>query len=209
MRAVEAVIAKKYNIRFAKLGATPEASLWFSEERQFLRFKIISDVLDQALLGSKFSINDIGCGYGALFPYLIKRFPNKKFTYTGIDIAEKPIKFCKDIYSETNSIFNVGNIPNNNCDFSVMSGTYNYAPVQSSHLWQRYLFENLKKIWEISDRGIIFNISVAKEARITSQNISYFNKENVKSFCNDNLGKTSLFISDKLPKEATFFISRI
>ena len=80
MRAVEDVIAKKYNIRFAKLGATPEASLWFSEERQLLRFKIISDLLDQTHLGPKFSINDIGCGYGAFFPYLVNRFPNKKFT---------------------------------------------------------------------------------------------------------------------------------
>ena len=208
MRAVEAAIAKKYNIRFAKLGATPEASLWFSEERQLLRFKIISDLLDQTLLEPKFSINDIGCGYGAFFPYLVNRFPNKKFIYTGFDIAEKPINFCKKSYPQTNVTFKVGNIPDKKCDFSVMSGTYNYAPVQSSQLWQKYLFENLIKIWKVSDKGIVFNISVAKEANITSQNISYFNKENVKSFCNDNLGETSLFMSDKLPKEATFFISR-
>ena len=53
-----------------------------------------------------------------------------------------------------------------------MSGTYNYAPVQNSQLWQKYLFENLTKIWKVSDMGIVFNISVAKEANITSQNIS-------------------------------------
>ena len=49
MKNVEAVIAQKYNFRFSKYGAAPEASLWFSQDRQFMRFKLIADVLDQAI----------------------------------------------------------------------------------------------------------------------------------------------------------------
>ena len=54
MKNVEAVIAQKYNFRFAKYGAVPEASLWFSEDRQFMRFKLIADVLDQKLKRKRF-----------------------------------------------------------------------------------------------------------------------------------------------------------
>ena len=86
MKNVEAVIAQKYNFRFSKYGAVPEASLWFSQDRQFMRFKLIADVLDQAIKGSSFSISDIGCGYGALLPYLKKRFPNSEFTYNGFSL---------------------------------------------------------------------------------------------------------------------------
>ena len=50
MKKVEAVIAQKYNRRFTKFGAVPEASLWFSEYRQLMRFKLIADVLDQNLM---------------------------------------------------------------------------------------------------------------------------------------------------------------
>jgi SAM-dependent methyltransferase len=191
-----------------RFGAVPEASLWFSKVRQVTRFKLIVDVLEQTQLASNFSISDIGCGYGALIPYLIKRFPDKNFLYTGFEIAEKPLNFCKERYNEANFSFKIGNIPDKSCDFSVMSGTYNYAPIQSPKAWENYLFENLSQIWNASRCGIVFNLSVADEAKITSQNISYFSKRNVKNFCHNNLGKTFLFMSDKLPKEATFFISR-
>ena len=95
MKAVEATIAQKYNLRFLRLGAVPEASLWFSKIRQAARFKLIADVLEQTRVASNFSINDIRCGYGALLPYLIERFPNKNFSYYGFDIASEPLNFCK------------------------------------------------------------------------------------------------------------------
>tara|TARA_B100000925_G_scaffold154529_2_gene115910 strand:- start:789 stop:1418 length:630 start_codon:yes stop_codon:yes gene_type:complete len=209
MKNVEAVIAQKYNFRFSKYGAVPEASLWFSQDRQFMRFKLIADVLDQAIKGSSFSISDIGCGYGALLPYLKKRFPNSEFTYNGFDIAEKPLNFCKKNYKWPNVFYRTGNLPDRYSDFCVMSGTYNYAPVLSPKQWQDYLFENLTQIWKFTRLSMIFNLSVADEARITNQNISYFNKDNVKNFCKNNLGRTNLFLSEKLPKEVTFNISKV
>ena len=89
----------------------PEASLWFSEDRQIMRFKLIADILDKKRNKKGFSINDIGCGYGALLPYLFKRFPNVDFVYRGFDIAEKPISFCKKTYGWKNVTFKIGNLP--------------------------------------------------------------------------------------------------
>ena len=63
MKNVEAVIAQKYNRRFTKFGAVPEASLWFSEDRQFMRFKLIADVLDQKLNGKGWPINQCSLDY--------------------------------------------------------------------------------------------------------------------------------------------------
>ena len=208
MRNVEATIARTYNKRFTKLGAVPEASLWFSKERQLVRFKLIADVVAQKRPKENFSITDIGCGYGAFVPYLFQRFPNEDFTYTGFEIAEKPLNYCIKTYKRSNVVFKMGNLPKRQSDFSIMSGTYNYAPVLSPKVWQAYLFKNLSQIWSYSRLGIIFNLSVASEAKITSQNISYFSQENVMSFCQNELGKTSLSFSDNLPKEATFSVFR-
>ena len=208
MRNVEATIARTYNKRFTKLGAVPEASLWFSKERQLVRFKLIADVVTQKRPKENFSITDIGCGYGAFVPYLFQRFPNEDFTYTGFEIAEKPLNYCIKTYKRSNVVFKMGNLPKRHSDFSIMSGTYNYAPVLSPKVWQAYLFKNLSQIWSYSRLGIIFNLSVASEAKITSQNISYFSQENVMSFCQNELGKTSLSFSDNLPKEATFSVFR-
>jgi hypothetical protein len=208
MRNVEATIARTYNKRFTKLGAVPEASLWFSKERQLVRFKLIADVVAQKRPKENFSITDIGCGYGAFVPYLFQRFPNEDFTYNGFEIAEKPLNYCIKTYTRSNVVFKMGNLPKRHSDFSIMSGTYNYAPVLSPKVWQAYLFKNLSQIWSYSRLGIIFNLSVASEAKITSQNISYFSQENVMSFCQNELGKTSLSFSDNLPKEATFSVFR-
>ena len=208
MRNVEATIAQKYNKRFTKWGAVPEASLWFSKERQLVRFKLIADVIAQKRPKENFSINDIGCGYGAFIPYLFKRFPIADFTYTGFEIAEKPLNYCIKKYQTSNIVFEMGNSPKRQSDFSIMSGTYNYAPVLSPKVWQAYLFKNLSQIWSYSRCGMIFNLSIASEAKITSQNISYFSQENVMEFCQNELGKTSLIFSNSLPKEATFSVFR-
>ena len=208
MRNVEATIAQKYNKRFSKLGAVPEASLWFSKERQLVRFKLIADVVAQKRPKANFSISDIGCGYGAFVPYLFQRFPNADFTYTGFEIAEKPLNYCIKHYQTSNVAFKMGSLPKRHSDFSIMSGTYNYAPVLSPKVWQTYLFKNLSQIWSYSRCGMIFNLSIASEAKITSQNISYFCQENVMKFCQNELGKTSLSFSESLPKEATFTVIR-
>lgn len=208
MRNVEATIAQKYNNRFTKLGAVPEASLWFSKERQLARFKLIADVVAKKRPKANFSISDIGCGYGAFLPYLFQRFPDGDFIYTGFEIAEKPLNYCIKTYQTSNVVFKMGSSPKSHSDFSIMSGTYNYAPVISPKVWQAYLFKNLSQIWGYCRYGIIFNLSVATEAKITSQNISYFSQENVMKFCQNELGKTSLSFSDSLPKEATFSVFR-
>ena len=157
MRNVEATIAQKYNKRFTKLGAVPEASLWFSKARQLARFKLIADVVAQKRPKENFSINDIGCGYGAFLPYLFQRFPNQDFTYTGFEIAEKPLNYCIKKYQTSNVVFEIGSSPKRHSDFSIMSGTYNYAPVLTPEVWQDYLFKNLSQIWNSSSCGIIFN----------------------------------------------------
>ena len=208
MRNVEATIAQKYNKRFSKLGAVPEASLWFSKERQLVRFKLIADVVAQKRPKANFSISDIGCGYGAFVPYLFQRFPNADFTYTGFEIAEKPLNYCIKNYQKSNVVFKMEKKKKRHSDFSIMSGTYNYAPVLSPKVWQTYLFKNLCQIWSYSRCGMIFNLSIAGEAKITSQNISYFCQENVMKFCQNELGKTSLSFSESLPKEATFTVIR-
>ena len=45
MRIFEKKIASEYNSRFLKYGAQPKSSLWFSKERQILRFDLIISLM--------------------------------------------------------------------------------------------------------------------------------------------------------------------
>ena len=60
----EKKVADDYNLRFHKYGAHPKSSLWFSEQRQLLRFDLIIQCIKNSPAPSYFNLNDIGCGYG-------------------------------------------------------------------------------------------------------------------------------------------------
>ena len=91
-------IAEVFNQRFLKLGPAPEASMWFSKKRQFMRFEIIFNEIKLLTNNKKRSIIDIGCGYGAFFEFLSNRGSNDICTYFGYDVSIEVIKFCKERY---------------------------------------------------------------------------------------------------------------
>ncbi len=205
----EKKIADDYNSRFIKYGAQPRSSLWFSEQRQFLRFDLIIDCIKRNPVPRYFSVNDIGCGYGGFLQRLQDNFSNDRFSYAGFDLAKIPIEYCERKYAIKGAQFYSSGIPSKMADFSVMSGTFNYAPDLTVNAWRNYLFSSLKSIWTITRCSMIFNLMISEEDKITSQSISYIKKETILNFCQSNFGTTSQYSSSKLPREITFCIRKI
>src|SRR4030095_15813121 len=75
-----------YSSRLAQYGATPRGVDWNGEVSQRLRFEQLVKLIST---NDTFSINDLGCGYGAFFDFLNVKF--KSFSYSGIDVAENMI----------------------------------------------------------------------------------------------------------------------
>ena len=74
----------KYNKRFKKYGPNPEGSYWLSAHRQDLRFDVIFEQVIKYRNKEGFSIGDIGCGYGALLPYIENNYCERKNKLLGI-----------------------------------------------------------------------------------------------------------------------------
>ena len=208
MRDFEKKVSREFNSRFLKYGAQPKSSLWFSKERQILRFDLIINLMKKNGANKHFSVNDIGCGYGGFLERLMVTLRHKEFSYFGFDIAKKPIEYCKLNFDQKGVQFYCGSIPVQMADYSVMSGTFNYAPGLSVSEWKNYLFKCLTSIWSSTRRRMIFNLMVSNEAAITSQGISFIEKETVINFCQTNFGDTQQYFLPKLPKEITFCVSR-
>jgi len=68
LAAVRAGISDYYTARIRKFGATPLGVDWTCQPTQELRFVQLLTVCDFA---SAFSLNDLGCGYGALLSFWI------------------------------------------------------------------------------------------------------------------------------------------
>ena len=204
----EKKVADEYNSRFIRYGAQPKSSLWFSEQRQILRFDLIIKCIKKNLPPGQFLINDIGCGYGGLLKRLEDNFSINRFSYAGFDLAKSPIAYCERRYARNGAEFYFNGIPSEIADYSVMSGTFNYAPDITSKAWKDYLFKNLNSIWNLTRRSMIFNLMISEEERITSQSISYIQKETILNFCERNFGKTYEYFSSKLPREITFCVCK-
>ena len=204
----EKKVAEEYNLRFLKYGAQPKSSLWFSEQRQKLRFDSIIKTLKRNQAPRHFSINDIGCGYGGFLKRLQDNFSNDRFSYVGFDLAKSPVEFCDRHYSEKGVKFYCSSIPSKVADYSVMSGTFNYVPDLSVKAWKDYLFASLSSIWNLTQHSMIFNLMISEQDKITAQRISYIRKETVVNFCQRNFGETYESFSSKLPKEITFCVRK-
>ena len=205
----EKKVAKEYEARFKNYGAQPKSSLWFSEQRQISRFDLIIEYIKRNPALHDFSVNDIGCGYGGFLKRLQDNYSSNSFSYSGFDLANSPVEYCKRKYVRNGVRFYCSSMPFEMADYSVMSGTFNYAPDLTVKAWKDYLFKTLNEIWSLTRHSMIFNLMVSEEEKITSQNISYIRKETVVQFCDDNFGKTYDHYSPNLPREITFCVDKI
>lgn len=205
---LEREIASTFSRRFTKFGPQPEASLWFSERRQRARFSIIVDIICERMQNRKVSICDIGCGYGGFLKFLQNEHNDIDFEYTGYDLADNLIEFCDRKMSSKNARFMQGSRPVGLMDFSIMSGTYNYAPQTTVTDWRSYFRSELESIFAKTKKCLILNLMIANVPRISKSGIFYEELNDFKVFCEERLGAVTTYDHVLLKNEKTFCITR-
>ena len=205
---LEREIASTFSRRFTKFGPQPEASLWFSERRQRARFSVIAEIICEKTQNRKVSICDIGCGYGGFLKFLQNEHNNIDFEYTGYDLADNLIEFCDSKMSSKNSRFMQGSRPLELMDFTIMSGTYNYAPQTTVIDWRSYFHGELEHIFEKTKKCLILNLMIADMPRISKSGIFYEELNGFKVFCEERLGAVTTYDHVLLKNEKTFCITR-
>ena len=207
LRRINSEIAEIYNERFLKLGPTPEASMWFSKTRQIARFDVIFNQLKLFHQRNSISISDVGCGYGAFLQYLSEKKIDEELSYYGYDVCPEVIKFCKNKYFERASFY-TKSVPIHKTDFVIMSGTFNFFPIQDYNAWKVYLFNSLKLLWSKAKCAMIFNLQISNQAAITAEGIVYAAQEQVEQFCKTNFGNIRVINNPMIPKDKTFVVSK-
>ena len=146
-------VADYYSSKLAEHGETPRGVDWNGEESQILRFEQLTKLLPSTV---NFSLNDLGCGYGALFDYLKSHYLN--FTYYGSDISEDMVRAARERYvNDSNVLFETTSEPSKTADYSIASGIFNVRLGHSDVEWRAYVEANLDVLDRISQRGFAFN----------------------------------------------------
>jgi len=149
-----AQIESYYAEKLAKYGNTPQGVDWKDEESQTIRFNQLFKIFQHNQ--PKFSVNDLGCGYGALLEILRSQFP--KSLYTGFDISRDMIVSAEKKYAAMKQKkFIISSIPNQSADYGIASGIFNVKQNRNETEWLHYIVEILDALDKTSSIGFAFN----------------------------------------------------
>ena len=146
--------ADYYAGRLNEHGPTPRGVDWNSREAQETRFAQLLKIRD---VEGPFSINDFGCGYGALLDYL--RSAGMDARYCGYDASEAMILKAREIHPESApETFLTGASALPMADYTVASGVFNVRLDASAERWQAYTLAAIDRLARSSARGFAFNV---------------------------------------------------
>lgn len=150
---VQQQVGDYYTGKLQTHGATPKGVDWNSAESQQLRFQQLLRVCDE----SPFTLNDYGCGYGALATYLYEQ--GLDCDYLGFDISPAMIQAAQELLS-TYPRVKLTDDPAQliKADYTVASGIFNVKLDTEKTDWLDYILHTLNELWALSNKGLAFNL---------------------------------------------------
>ena len=152
-RDMLAQVASYYSGKLAAHGETPRGVDWNGPESQQLRFEQLLRVVDGP---GRFSLNDLGCGYGALLDFMGTRF--EAFEYHGFDVSADMVEAARRRHAGiAGADFTVAAEPAKPADYGIASGIFNVRLESDAAAWSTYIESTLELLDRTSQRGFAFN----------------------------------------------------
>lgn len=147
-------VANYYSSKLALHGETPRGVDWNGEQSQILRFEQLCKIIGTDT--TNFSLNDLGCGYGALLDFVLNK--HKTLSYLGVDVSESMIQAARSRYSAIRNVrFIEAAAPDFDADYGIASGIFNVRLGRTDAEWFSYISHTLDILNKTSRRGFAFN----------------------------------------------------
>jgi len=159
LASVRDEVDRYYTERFRQFGPTPLGVGWTCTPTQELRF-----VQFERLLGFShaFSVNDIGCGYGALLGFLRRRNRKVQVDYVGTDISQVMVDAARRHWKRLDGArFQLSGEALRTADYCVASGIFNVKLAHDRSTWEGYVEETLRDMYAHCNLGIAVNFLMA------------------------------------------------
>lgn len=148
-------IERYYTRKILTHGPTPAGVDWPCVPTQELRFVQLLKLCDTS---APCSLNDLGCGYGALLALLARRFRGRKIDYLGVDLSAAMIDRARQLWARrAHTEFAVGSQPPRVADYTLASGIFNVKLQQTRRQWARFVRATLDQMHAASRKGFAVN----------------------------------------------------
>ena len=136
-------------------GVTARGAGWSSEDSQHLHFAML--VRAAGLRGGDaITVNDLGCGYGALYDHLV-RSGIEVVAYNGYDISAEMLDAARARLPADRVHLERSARLSRNADFSFLSGSLNHK-TSDDEAWRLYARTIVRDLAAHSRRGLAFNM---------------------------------------------------
>jgi SAM-dependent methyltransferase len=149
-------IRNLYRESLERHGQRPLAVGWKDEATQRQRFSTLTDVIDS---GGSISINDLGCGHGGLFRYLVDDRGIELERYFGYDVSPEMLAAARSYIADPRAELIESATVSRDADYSIVCGTLFNKLQASDESWTAYIEETLRMLAARSRRGFAFNLN--------------------------------------------------
>jgi SAM-dependent methyltransferase len=186
LESVYETIENYYTTKVSKYGATPLGVDWTCIATQELRFV---QLLKVCKFFAPFSLNDLGCGYGALLTHLSKRHSTSDINYFGVDVSGAMIAHARRLYSRRPNVrFAIDNTCPRVADYSVASGIFNVKLEQEIDVWESFIEQTLVGLKARSRCGFSVNFMLPdRQPHVANKMLYRTTPERWAEFCQDRL----------------------
>lgn len=143
-----------YTANLSEHGTDSRSVGWRDAPSQRLRFDKLFEVVGDE---PSISVNDWGCGYGAMFDYLDERLGGRLCSYRGYDISPEMLEAARSATPDPRAEYVLGSEPVE-ADYSFVSGTFNVRFDAPEDEWREWVEERIRGLAHVSRRGFAFNL---------------------------------------------------
>jgi len=201
-RSVEAY----YTGKLIEYGACPLGVDWTCQATQWLRFVQLLKLCD---FDTRFSLNDVGCGYGELAAFVHQRSPETIIDYLGIDLSAAMVQRARRRHrGDPTTRFAVGRTCRRQADYSVASGIMNVMLGHPLPLWEDFVRGILIDMHRNSYRGFAVNFCSSRRPDLHPDELYCSAPDQWVSYCKQEFGCSVEVVSDYGLREYTLLVRR-
>ncbi len=149
-----------YTQNLREHGLTSKSVGWKDEASQLLRFAKLGLLIerDSKNTNQGITVNDLGCGYGAMFKYLDNLPGFRLDRYFGYDISSTMLEAAAEHIKDPRAELINGTNLTRMADYSFVSGTFNVRMDASDEVWTEYIKSMIANLAAHSSKGFAFNL---------------------------------------------------
>lgn len=196
-----------YTDTLAQHGATPRGVDWSCEPTQALRF---IQLLRLCSFDIPFSLNDIGCGYGALRGFLRQRHRRTQVDYLGVDLSAAMIDAARKQWGHwPHTRFETADAAWRVADYGLASGVFNVRLHHADTDWEDWVAHTLQSLHISSRIGFAVNFLLPAPPGESSPAELYRPPiERWTSYCESTLEATVAAVTSYGMREYTLLVKR-